>query len=85
MVDLKVDIWAESALVAKDIEQAIRGLIALVNLQFAESSAQSLIPNITVAVDGDKVHIDAAYPTAKLVDILKKRESFRHLSFDNSR
>lgn len=36
MVNLKIDIAAESSQVAKDIEQAIRGLIAMVNLQLAD-------------------------------------------------
>jgi hypothetical protein len=86
MVTLKVEIVAASAQVAKDIEQAIQGLIALVNLQFADSDAQLLTQSIKINVDGERVRIDAAYPILKLIEIHKKKGGvFRHGSFDNFR
>ncbi len=76
---LKLDIGAESAQVAKELEQAIRGLIAIGNLQLAETTElKTLLQDINVALDGEKVRIVLAYPIAKLFDILKKQEVLPH-------
>jgi hypothetical protein len=69
-VSLQVSITAESAQVAKDVEQAIRGLIAIANLQLKESDAQAFAQAIKIAVDGEYVRINAAYPLNKLVGLL---------------
>lgn len=68
-VNLKVWIAAESAQVAKDVEQAIRGLIAMANLQLADAEAQAFAESIKIGVDGENVRIDASYPAKKLMDI----------------
>ena len=68
-VNLKVSIAAESAQVAKDVEQAIRGLIAMANLQLADAEAQAFAQSIKIEVDGEKVLIDASYPAKKLLSI----------------
>jgi hypothetical protein len=82
MVSVKADIGTESAQVAKEIEQAIRGLIAIVNLQVKDADALALTQNINIAVDGEQVRIDAVYPMAKLVELLKKHRGLPHLSLD---
>jgi hypothetical protein len=82
MVNLKVDIGTESAQVAKEIEQAIRGLIAIVNLQIKDAEALALTQNINIAVDGESVRVNAAYPIIKLVQFLKNRGALPHLSLD---
>jgi hypothetical protein len=82
MVTMKIDIGTESAQVAKEIEQAIRGLIAIVNLQIKDADTLALTQNINIAVDGESVRVDAAYPTIKLVQFLKNRGAFPHLSLD---
>jgi hypothetical protein len=85
MLNLKVEIAAASDQVAKDIEQAIRGVISLVNLQFTDSDAQLLTQNINVKVDGERVRIDASYLIPKLTEILKNRKALLHGSLDNFR
>jgi hypothetical protein len=78
-ISLKLDIAAESAQVAKELEQAVRGLIAIANLQLAETKeVEDILKNINIALDGEKVRIDLNYPTAKLVDLLKKHEAMPH-------
>jgi hypothetical protein len=69
-VSLEVSILAESAQVAKDVEQAIRGLIAMANLQLKESDAQAFAQAIKIIVDGENVRINAAYPLSKLIGLL---------------
>jgi hypothetical protein len=69
-LSLQVSITAESAQVAKDVEQAIRGLIAMANLQLKESDAQAFAQAIKIAVDGENVRINAAYPLNKLIGLL---------------
>jgi hypothetical protein len=83
VVNLKLDISAESAQVAKEIEQAIRGLIAVVNLQLPDADVQTLTQSINIALEGEKVKIDASYPITKLVELLKKRGSLTHFSFED--
>jgi hypothetical protein len=81
-VDMKLDIAAESAPVAKEMEQAFRGLIAIVNLQLSSTDVQAFTQSINIALDGEKVRIDASYPIAKLVDLLKKHDAFPHISIE---
>ena len=69
-ISLLVSISAESAQVAKDVEQAIRGLIAMANLQLKEADAQAFAQAIKIAVDGEYVRINAAYPLNKLIGLL---------------
>jgi len=69
-LSLQVSITAESAQVAKDVEQAIRGLIAMANLQLKEADAQAFAQAIKIAVDGEYVRINAAYPLNKLIGLL---------------
>ncbi|MFZ2055500.1 MAG: hypothetical protein WAU81_15025 [Candidatus Aminicenantales bacterium] len=77
-VNLKVSIATESAQVAKDVEQAIRGLIAMANLQLADAEAQSFAQSIKIDVDGENVRIDASYPAKKLLGLAKHK----NLSFN---
>lgn len=69
-LSLQVSIGAESAQVAKDVEQAIRGLIAIANLQLKEADAQAFAQAIKIAVDGENVRINAVYPLNKLLVFL---------------
>jgi hypothetical protein len=69
-LSLEVSILAESAQVAKDVEQAIRGLIAIANLQLQETDAQAFAQAVKIAVDGDKVRINAVYPLNKLIGLV---------------
>jgi hypothetical protein len=78
-LSLLVSISAESAQVAKDVEQAIRGLLALANLQLKEADAQAFAQAIKIAVDGEYVRINAAYPLNKLLDLLHSK--VKDLSF----
>jgi len=78
-ISLAVSISAESAQVAKDVEQAIRGLIAIANLQLKASDAQAFSDAINIAVDGKNVRINAAYPLSKLLGILHHKA--KDLSF----
>jgi hypothetical protein len=82
ITNLKVSVGAESAQVAKELEQAIRGLIAIANLQLTDADAQLLTKSINIGVDGENVRIDAAYPTVKLVELLKKRGALPHIRLD---
>jgi hypothetical protein len=82
MVTLKIDIGTESAQVAKEIEQAIRGLIAIVNLQIKDADTLTLTQNINIAVDGESVRVEAAYPTIKFIQLIKKRAALPHVSLD---
>ncbi len=77
-INLKVSIAAESAQVAKDVEQAIRGLIAMANLQLADAEAQSIAQSIKIDVDGENVRINASYPAKKLLGLAKHK----NLSFN---
>ncbi len=78
-VNLKVSIAAESAQVAKDVEQAIRGLIAMASLQLVDAEAQAFAQSIKIDVDGENVRIDASYPAKKLMDLARSKG--KHLSF----
>jgi hypothetical protein len=77
-VNLRLSIATESAQVAKDVEQAIRGLIAMANLQLADAEAQSIAQSIKIDVDGENVRIDASYPAKKLLGLAKHK----NLSFN---
>lgn len=79
-VNLKVSIATESAQVAKDVEQAIRGLIALANLQLGDAEAQAITQSIKIAVDGENVRIDASYPAKKLLGLARSKA--KNLSFN---
>jgi hypothetical protein len=72
-INLKVSIAAESAQVAKDVEQAIRGLIAMANLQLADAEAQAIAQSIKIEVDGENVRIDASYPAKKLMGLAHEK------------
>lgn len=72
-VNLKVSIAAESAQVAKDVEQAIRGLIAMASLQLVDAEAQAFAQSIKIDVDGENVRIDASYPAKKLMDLARSK------------
>lgn len=79
--NLKIDIGADSAQTAKEMEQAIRGLIAIGNLQLAETTeVKTLLQNINLALDGEKVRIALSYPIAKLAEMLKGLGSLPHAS-----
>lgn len=78
-VNFKVSIAAESAQVARDVEQAIRGLIAMANLQMADAEAQSFAQSIKIVVDGENVRIDASYPASKLMGLARGKA--KNLSF----
>jgi hypothetical protein len=82
ITNLKVSVGAESAQVARELEQAIRGLIAIANLQLTDADAKLITQSINIAVDGENVRIDAAYPTLKLVELLKKRGALPHIDLD---
>jgi hypothetical protein len=82
LMNIKIDISTESAQVAKEIEQAVRGLIAIVNLQVKDADALALTQKINIAVDGENVRVDAAYPTLQLVQLMKKRGHLPHVSLD---
>lgn len=73
-LNLKTEITAASAQVAKDIEQAAQGLIALVNLQFTDSDAQLLTRGIIIKLDGERVRIDASYPVPELTKIIQEHK-----------
>jgi len=72
-LDLQVSIAAESAQVAKDVEQAIRGLIAMANLQLKDADAQAFAQAVKIIVDGENVRINAAYPLNKLIALLHSK------------
>jgi hypothetical protein len=73
-LNLKFEIGAASDQVAKDIEAAVRGVIALVNLQFTDSDAQLITRGINVKVDGEKVRIDASYLVPELTKIIREHK-----------
>jgi hypothetical protein len=79
--NLKIDlsILAESAQVAKDVEQAIRGLLAIANLQLKESDAKAFAEAIKIAIDGENVRINAIYPWNKLLGLVHSKA--KDLSF----
>ena len=72
-INLQVNILADSAQVAKDVEQAIRGLLAIANLQLKESDAQAVAEAIKIVVDGENVRINAAYPLNKLLSLIQNK------------
>ena len=78
-VNLKVSIGAESAQVAKDVEQAIRGLVAMANLQLDDAEAQAFAQSIKIDVDKENVHIEASYPAKKLQSLARSKT--KNLSF----
>jgi hypothetical protein len=79
--NLKIDlsILAESAQVAKDVEQAIRGLMAIANLQLKESEVQAFVDAVQIGVDGQNVRIKAVYPLSKLLGLVHHKT--KDLSF----
>lgn len=79
--NLKIDIGAESAQIAKEMEQAIRGLIAFGNLQLAETTeVRTLLQDINIALDGEKIRIALSYPIGKLSEMLKGFKGLSHAS-----
>lgn len=72
-LSLQVNISAESAQVAKDVEQAIRGLIAMANLQLKAADAQAIVEAVKIAVDGENVRIKAVYPLNKVMELLHSK------------
>ena len=76
-LNMKIEIGAESDQVATNIEQAIRGLLALMNLQFKED-AQFVTQRLNVQTDGKRVRIDASYLIPELTKILQERKASGH-------
>lgn len=76
---LELNILAETAQVAKDVEQAIRGLIAIANLQLQAEDAKAFAEAVKIAVDGENVRINAAYPLNKVFHLLRAKA--KDLSF----
>ncbi len=72
-LNMKLEIGAESDQVANNIEQTIRGLIALMNLQFKED-AQLITQGLKVKTDGRRVRIDASYLVPELAKIIQDRK-----------
>ena len=78
---MKIEIGAESVQVAQSIEQAIRGIIALLNLQFA-ADAQPFTQGINIKSDGDRVRIDGSFLVPELAKIIEQRKASGHSSDD---
>jgi hypothetical protein len=76
-LNLKIEIATATAEVANNIEQAIRGIIAMVNLQFTDSDARLLTQGINVKVDGERVRIDASYLVPELTKIIKEHQDHK--------
>ncbi len=81
-LNMKIEIGAESDQVATNIEQTIRGLLALMNLQFKED-AQFVTQGLNVKTDGKRVRIDASYLIPELTKILQERKASGHGSDGN--
>jgi hypothetical protein len=81
-LNMKIEIGAESDQVAQSIEQAIRGIIALLNLQFA-GDAQPFTQGINIKSDGDRVRIDGSFLVPELARIIEQRKASSHSSDDN--
>ncbi len=80
-LNMKIEIGAESDQVAQSIEQAIRGIIALLNLQFA-GDAQPFTKGINIKSDGDRVRIDGSFLVPELAKIIEQRKASGHSSDD---
>ncbi len=72
-VNLNIAISAISNEVAKNMEQAVQGIIALVNLNIKDADAQMLTQGINVKVDGEKVRVNASYPIPELTKLIQKQ------------
>ena len=65
---------------AKNMENVLRGLISLANMQLEEIKAGFTVPeDITIATKGKKVYVDMNYPSKALVDIALGKTKFHAL------
>lgn len=76
-LNLKIEIAAESAQVAQNLEQAIRGIIALANLQFTSGDAQLITQGISVKVDDERVRIEATYLVPELQKMIQEHRDHK--------
>lgn len=72
-LNLKIEIATASDQVARNINQAITGIIAMLNLQLA-ADAQPFTRGIDVKADGSKVRIDGSFLVPELTRIIKERK-----------
>ena len=70
-LDLRLDFMVDTIEDANNIENAIKGLIALANMHLSEEDSALRIPkNIVISTKKNKVQIELVYPTDDLVNIL---------------
>jgi len=70
-LDLRLDFMVDTQEDANNIENAIKGLIALANMHLSEEDSALRIPkNIVISTKKNKVQIGLVYPTEDLVNIL---------------
>jgi hypothetical protein len=81
-LNMKIEIGAESDQVANSIQQAIQGIIALLNLQF-QGDAQAFTQGLNVKVHGDQVRIDGSFLVPELTKIIEQRKASGHSPDDN--
>jgi len=70
-LDLRLDFMVDTIEDANNIENAIKGLIALANMHLSEEDSALRIPkDIVISTKKNKVQIELVYPTEDLVNIL---------------
>ncbi len=70
-LDLKLDFMVDTIEDANNIENAIKGLIALANMHLSDEDSELRIPkDIVISTKKNKVQIELVYPTDDLVNIL---------------
>ena len=70
-LDLRLDFMVDTQEDANNIENAIKGLIALANMHLSEEDSELRIPkDIVISTKKNKVQIELVYPTEDLVNIL---------------
>jgi len=70
-LDLRLDFMVDTQEDANNIENAIKGLIALANMHLSEEDSALRIPkDIVISTKKNKVQIELVYPTEDLVNIL---------------
>jgi hypothetical protein len=80
---LKLKLTTDTPETAQNIEQMVRGLIALARLKQQEEvdAEMKLIESLKITLKGNIIQMELSYPSAELVEVFSHGKEAMHLSF----
>jgi len=80
-VHMKLNFVVETIEDANKMEDVLKGLVALANMQLAEKNTELRLPeDILISTEGNKVQVEISYPSEALLDIILGKKEFSPFS-----